>query len=210
MRAPAPPPSDAYKKFMASTIMDYEKWHDGIGYDLDAFKQMTPAEQERVVAELKDKSNPDWRDVEIFEIAGTAEADAALRDALDHGPPEARLHAMETLASQGKLPDVDERLAKMLDRVSAFDGLDPALRMAEEHRGPKVRMALLRGAKLRPEVGVHYAAMLFYYAGITKEAFDWDHRPFFLRFGEDSSKEDRQAAFLELCERVGVDPKTVK
>jgi hypothetical protein len=210
MKPPPTPPSDAHKKFMASTIMDYEKWHDGIGYDLDAFKQMTPAEQARVVTELKSKGNPDWRDVEVFEIAGTPEADAALCEALDHGPPEARLHAMQTLAEQGRLPDVDERLAKMLDRVSAFDGLDPALRMAEEHRGPKVKMALLRGARSRPEVAVHYAAMLFYYAGLAKEAFDWDHRPFFLRFGEDTPPQDRKSAFLELCENIGVDPETVK
>jgi hypothetical protein len=209
MKPPPPLPSDAYKKFMASTIMDYEKWHDGIGYDLEAFKQMTPQEQANTVAEFKRKSNPDWRDVEVFEIAGTAEADAALREALDHGPPEARLHAMQTLAEQGRLADVDERLAKMLDRVSAFDGLDPALRMAEEHRGPKVKMALLRGARSRPEVAVHYAAMLYYYAGLAKEAFDWDHRPFFLRFGADTPPQDRKSAFLELCEKIGVDPQTV-
>src|SRR6185369_7092425 len=136
-----------------------------------------------------------WRDVEVFEIAGTAEAESALTRALDHGPPEARLHAMEALAEQGKLPDVDERLSRLLDRVSAFDGLDPALRMAEQHRGPKVRMALLRGARDRPEVAVHYAALLYYFAGLAKEEFDWDHRPFFLRFGEDNPREDRRAAF---------------
>src|SRR5207249_1687233 len=59
MKPPPPNPSDAYTKFMKSTIMDYEKWHDGIGYDLDAFRQMTPQEQAGVVAELKAKGNRD-------------------------------------------------------------------------------------------------------------------------------------------------------
>jgi hypothetical protein len=141
MKPRAPDPSDAYKKFMASTIMDYEKWHDGIGYDLDTFKQMTPAEQARVVAELKSKGSPDWRDVEVFEIAGTAEADAALREALDHGPPEARLHAMQTLAEQGKLPDVDERLAKMLDRVIPTASNESPEMNAQTRRGRKANNA---------------------------------------------------------------------
>ena len=27
-------PSPAYERFLSSMIMDHEKWHDGIGYDL--------------------------------------------------------------------------------------------------------------------------------------------------------------------------------
>jgi hypothetical protein len=45
--------------------------------------------------------------------------------------------------------------------------------------------------------------MLFYLAGIAKEPFDWDHRPFFLRFNGDNH-EEHMAAYEELCRRVGM------
>ena len=54
------------------------------------------------------------------------------------------------------------------------------------------------------EAAVHFAALLFYLHGKAKEPFDWDHRPFFLRFNT-SDRNERRAAFKELCETVGVD-----
>jgi len=44
--------------------MNYEKWHDGIGYDLDALEKMTPEELKSVETMLKGRS--DWRDVEAL------------------------------------------------------------------------------------------------------------------------------------------------
>jgi hypothetical protein len=65
--------------------------------------------------------------------------------------------------------------------------------------------ALLRGAVHREgEVAVHFAALLFYLHGKSKEPFDWEHRPFFLRFHTDNP-EERKAVFQELCTILGVD-----
>jgi hypothetical protein len=50
------------------------------------------------------------------------------------------------------------------------------------------------------------AALLFYLHGKAKEPFDWDHRPFFLRFTA-TDRSEREAVFRELCEAVGVDPR---
>ena len=49
---------------------------------------------------------------------------------------------------------------------------------------------------------VHYAAMLLYLHGQAAEPFDWEVRPFVLRFA-DSGPDERQAAYRELCERIG-------
>jgi hypothetical protein len=41
--------------------------------------------------------------------------------------------------------------------------------------------------------------------GQAREPFDWDQRPFFLRFQTEDPAE-RRAAFRELCGRIGIDP----
>ncbi len=46
--------------------------------------------------------------------------------------------------------------------------------------------------------------MLYFLHGKSKEAFDWDHRPFFLRFNTTDRNEIKQA-FKELCNTIGVD-----
>jgi hypothetical protein len=64
--------------------------------------------------------------------------------------------------------------------------------------------ALLRGALHRdPDAAVNFAALIFYIYGKAKEPFDWEHRTFFLRFRAEGP--EREGAFRELCERIGVD-----
>jgi hypothetical protein len=41
--------------------------------------------------------------------------------------------------------------------------------------------------------------------GKAKEPFDWDIRPFVLRFATHDPAE-RRAVYEELCQRIGVDP----
>jgi hypothetical protein len=51
---------------------------------------------------------------------------------------------------------------------------------------------------------VHFAALLLYLHGLASEPFDWEQRPFFLRFNSDDAC-DRRAAFVELCQKIGYD-----
>ncbi|HEY4328691.1 MAG TPA: hypothetical protein VGN88_03060, partial [Phycisphaerae bacterium] len=86
-----------------------------------------------------------------------------------------------------------------------YDGLTEALDEAETFHPPAVMDALFKAALTRDgEAAVHFAALLFFLHGKAKEAFDWDHRPFFLRFNE-PDLQLRKAAFKELCQTVGVD-----
>ena len=72
---------------------------------------------------------------------------------------------------------------------------------------PAVVDALFRGALWRDgDVAVHFAAMLMFLHGMAGEPFDWEQRPFFLRFNT-TDRREREAVFTELCEKVGVDPK---
>jgi hypothetical protein len=79
-----------------------------------------------------------------------------------------------------------------------------ALDLAESHPTPRVKRALLDCARLAdPTTRVNAAAMLMYLCGKAEEAFDWNQRPFFLRFGTEDNQELR-AAWMELRERTGV------
>lgn len=40
--------------------------------------------------------------------------------------------------------------------------------------------------------------------GLADSAFDWNQRPFFLRFNT-PDPDQREAVFAELCEKIGVD-----
>ena len=199
--------SDAWKRFHDSMVMDFEKWHDGTGYDLEAFDELTPEEKESVLSGIRSKSDRDWRDVELLEREGSVDSIRAIQQNLAGSSIDTHSAALEALIDRGELSDelIDEKLAPLLGHTAPFDALDRCLRLAEEHPGPKVKVALLRNTRRRPEVGVHFAALLFYQAGLAKEAFDWDHRPFFLKFGTDVPRQEQEAAFSELCRLVGVD-----
>jgi hypothetical protein len=161
-----------------------------------------------VLAEARARKGSDWRDVELLEHAGS---DAhAVAEAMDGNSPQARMKAIGSLARSGAFEDKDARIARELDQAAPMNGLDAALRLAETHPGPLVEKALLRNVRDRPEVAVNYAAMVMFLAGLTKDPFDWDFRPFFLRFGEDSPPADRAAAFAELYAKLEVDPVTLE
>ena len=200
--------SPAYERFMQSTKIGYIEWHDGIGYDMDAFRAMTADERDEVVRQLSLHSSPpfDWRDIEVFEAAGTTNAVAALRSALQSSSADSRLHAAVALHVMGQLDDLRAIVVRELDNVTIIDGMVFALGLLGSELTPQTRDALLHGALHRPEVGPHYAAKLCQLAGKTSSDFDWGLQPLFLRFGEHASSDDRTRAYRELCEMIGLPP----
>jgi len=196
--------SSAYDRFMQSTKIGYLEWHDGIGYDLDAFRALTASERDAVVQHLSGNNGPafDWRDIEVFQAATTPESIAALRRALQSSRADSRLHVAAALHAMGYLPDLGEIVARELDHVTILDGMVYALGLVGHALTPRIRDALLRGVRDRPEVGPHYAAKLCYLTGNASSDFDWTMRPFFLRFGEHSSRDERTRAYRELCEMI--------
>ena len=79
-----------------------------------------------------------------------------------------------------------------------------ALELAEQCPTPRVKRALLDRARTADSVTrVNAAALLMYLCGQAPEPFDWNLRPFFLRFGEEDPNELR-AAWTELRERTHI------
>jgi HEAT repeat protein len=189
--------------------MNVEKWREGIGFDLAALEKVTDSERETLLKMLVERleSEGDWREIEALAAIGTPQAKAALRRAAEDGSPETRLYAAEQLARLKEPTDLERAIIEALRKTSLFGGLSQALDLAEDHPSPRIQETLLDLAlNGDEEQRIHCAALALYLGGKAEEAFDWNHRPFFLQFGDDDRKVQIKA-YKELCSRLGVPPR---
>jgi hypothetical protein len=195
-------------RFLASMVMDYEMWHEGLSYDLAMLDKL--AGEDLKVAELAliNHSPLDWRDIEALARIDTPTARKAVVAGLRHADPAVRRAARKHAGDQEDPAEREQLLIRSLEHDDIFGGLSQSLDEVEDVHPPAVIDALFRGALKRDgEAAVHFAAMLYYLHGKAKAPFDWDHRPFFLRF-HSTDRGEREQAFRELCDTVGVDPTT--
>jgi hypothetical protein len=208
---PPPParPTAAYTKFKDSTNITYERWHDGIGYDLDALARPSEPERAAVADDLirrLEQGEGDWRDVEALAALNPPRARAALEKGLPRARLELRLHIARALEGLGVPVEIDRIIADILRRGTYEDGLSLALDLAPHHATPHLRAVLLACARDgHRDVRGHAAALTLYLAGHADSPFDWRHRPFFLQFGADD-RATRERAYAELCRRIGHPP----
>jgi hypothetical protein len=201
--------SPAYIAFVGSMNMTVEKWREGIGFDLAALKEVTDSERDSLVRTLAERleEDGDWREIEALGAIGTPEATDVIRHAVEHGSPEIRLRAAEQLTKMNEPADLESAIIEALRKTSLFGGLSEALDMAEEHPSPRIQETLLDLAlNGDEEQRIHCAALALYLGGKADEAFDWNHRPFFLRFA-DNDRRVQIEAYKELCVRLGVTPR---
>jgi hypothetical protein len=203
--AAAAAPGSPLERFERSLRINYEKWHDGIGYDLDAIREASPEERESIEALLLQRGARDWRDIEALAVLDSPRAREALRSAMTSRNCEV---ALAVVRHAPDLLDEAERVALIvrgLERGTVYGGLTQALLQAAEYHPAPVIEALLHGAVRREgDVAVHFAAMLMFLHGQAETSFDWDQRPFFLTF-DTRDTTARAAAFRELCRKIGVE-----
>ncbi len=201
--APIVPPSPLLDQFRASMVVDYDKWREGIGYALDLLPQMTPRERHKIEGELIQKllRDGDWRDLEALAVIDTPASRAAIDAARFHSDPEVRAYAVDQAVEAGSLPVelIESDVIGVIERAAAMSTLSRALSLAESCQTPSVRRAILNQARTGDSTTrVHMAALLFYLCGRSEQPFDWNHRPFFLRFGDHNDDADFRAAWKEL------------
>jgi hypothetical protein len=187
--------------------IDYGRWRDGEGYDLEAVAQASPDDRAVIETAVLAHQPRSWHDVEALALLDTPRSREAILAARGDPDPMTRAavlrHAPELLTDE-------QRTAMMVDGLETaefYTGLSQFLDLVEEWHPPPVIDALLRGVqRAHGEVATHFAAMLMYLNGQAAEPFDWELRPFFLRFNTGDPGE-REAAFRELCQRIGADPR---
>jgi hypothetical protein len=199
-------PSEAFTRFVRSLDLDFDHWHDGEGYDLEALGSIDTTERGDVVHLLAAREAT-WREIEALETIDIPPAYMAIKRAFsDSDSIDTRLAAAEALDRLGKLDEpLDTVLAREIRRIDD-EGSTRALLLAEQHGTDEVQRALLDASHRRTESAMHCAALLCYLAGVAKEPFDWDLRPLFLRLAADAPEDDRAAALRELCALVHMAP----
>jgi len=175
----------------------YEQWHDGVGYDLEAIDQMSPAEKEAAEGKLIPRAENDWRDLEALDRLGTPRAVAAII-----GARRSSNHEIKLLAHQyGPAPtphEWEQAILTSLAVAEIYAGLSNVLGCAVDHPSPAV-VEMLWGKVRDPESGIayHCAAALCCIAGVVESMHDDQYRDLFLRLVAKGS-EDRTRAVGEL------------
>jgi HEAT repeat protein len=185
--------------------LNFDRWHDGEGYDLEALSELSPAEVTHVARLLIRRlatSEADWRDIEALAAIGSPAAETALSKLLTHPCAELRLRAARYFAGQGQPAAMEKEIVELLRDPNAEVSASLLMREAEEFPSDAVKQALLDcSVDGRSDLRVHAAALALYLYGGAAEPFDWAHRPLFLRFGEDD-REERLQALGELRSRM--------
>jgi hypothetical protein len=198
--------SKACQLFLDSMLMNFERWHDGIGYDLEALAQLDPLErssmEKLLIQHLTDRG--DWRDVQALAALNTPAAREAVDKARFHKKPKVRHYALRIMISTLDAQKIPSVLKAELEEQVIQAVMQGAYEMAESMPTRRVKQALLDSVLVVDrQIRVSAAAFLLYICGQTSEPFDWDQRPFFLRFGKESGEELR-LAWEELRRRAGL------
>lgn len=202
--------SREYEKFIESMNITFDHWKDGTGYDLEALKAMSVSERKHVEDMLRRKVGEDWRVTEALAALGTPAAVEGIRETFEKFNGMRRLEAAYELHQLGQLKDLTGVLNQALREGERDHSVFcRAIDMVGWYKVTGTIPQLLRMA-LRAEGGTacHCAAVLYYLHDLSKSAFDWDHRPFFLRFNT-TYRAEREAAFRELCAKIKVDPEPI-
>jgi hypothetical protein len=192
-------------RFIESMKIDFEKWHDGIGYDLEALAEANDEEREVIERILVEKPPQDWRDIEALAIIDTPRARSTLKDVIHSGRNEVNMAVLRFAPELVKDELKTELIVESLRSASFFHGLYQTLCIVEKYHPKEVIRELFYGLLNRDgEVAVSYAAMLFYIYGKTETYFPFEKREFFLKFNTSKSS-DRKKVFKELCDKINVD-----
>jgi hypothetical protein len=195
------------QRFEKSMVIDYEKWHDGIGYDIDAIRLASHSDRKAIEQMLIQHSPRDWRDIEALAEINTKTAQDAIKNAVKNPNPDVRVAVTRFAPNLVTNRERSQSIIEALQHAEVFGGLSQVLDDIETYHPREGKEALMRGLLNRKgDVAVLFAAMLFYMYGEAKEPFDMQQRPFFLRFNTEN-REERVQAFRELCKKLCINPK---
>lgn len=193
--------SEAYRRFRASTRLDYSAWKEGTPYDIAALDEMTEEERAAVEQELTAQAHLDWRDVEALRRLGTPAARDRIRNAGHAQTDGAGVDALALDAEDGWTGDIEVRFIRKLAQARHMTGaFDRLFEIAEKHPTPGVRAALFRLAATGHE-DVRYAcgAFLLYLAGHTTNRYglEDEYRPRLLALNETGREHAAAVAWLK-------------
>jgi hypothetical protein len=199
-------PVSPLQRFRKSMEINYEKWHDGIGYDLDEIRAATKTERKAIEQMLIHHTPRNWRDIKALAKINTKNAREIIKKSIKDPNPDVRVAVTRFAPNLVTNSERSQSIVDALQHAEIFSGLSQILDDVEEYHPKEVKEALITGLLSREgDIAVLFAAMLFYVYGKAKESFDMKQRPFFLRFNTEK-REERVQAFRELCKQLNINP----
>jgi hypothetical protein len=193
---------EPYERFLESMKIDFDKWHDGIGYDLEALDEMSSEERISTESMIISRSPWDWRDMEALAQLDTPRSRECLRTASKGGDREVRLAVVQFGADVLTEGEITAILIEALENADLSTGLSQALDLVEDDHPKEVEDALIDGVMSRKgDVAYHFASMLLFIHGKIESPYDLSMRPFLLRFNTDDEVE-RSSAYEELIDMI--------
>ena len=196
--ANTPERSDAFRRFEASMILDYDKWKEGTPYDLAALDEMSAEERDVFAGEIAARSELDWRDVEALRRIATPFALARVKHA---GLVQTNGGGAEAFAGEAKDDWNDEIERRFIDKLGAIrlmeSSTDRLYAIAAAHPTPAIRAALYRLATTGDEsMRYSWGAALLYITGHAGDSYGLSdgHRPHLLGLKGDTDEERKVAA----------------
>ena len=190
----------AYQRFIESMVIDFDKWHDGTGYDLEAIDQMSTEERDRVVTQFLEAGVHDWRELEALERIGTDASHALIFLAREDTDPHLRL-AAHTYGPEPGDEAREKAIVALLE--SGPEPYSRAMDLAVQYATPAVQEALVKCVRDKTGgIAYHAASALCAIGQQSDSQYDDTHRPLFLRLAEPDC-EDRRLAVQELSALLG-------
>ncbi|MRR29852.1 hypothetical protein EG834_05935, partial [bacterium] len=148
------------ERYLQSMKIGFIEWHDGIGYDLDALKEFSPAELRYIEGLHISRKDADWRDTEALAALRTPAALQALKDSLNSPNYDCRLFAVRYLKEMNILDQVDQVVTSTLPLTKIGEGLSLALALARDYPSEAIKHIVLWCCLNGNEsIRVHCAAM---------------------------------------------------
>ncbi len=204
--------TQAFDTFRQSMTLDYEAYHNGVGYNLVAIAAMTPEERNRAEDLVIAQNLANWRDIEALDCIGSTRALAEIKRALNSPSIEVRMHAVECLTIRQLITEqeIEKIILNTIEHTTILNGMVATLQVAKAHPTPKVRKKLLWCALHgNDDIRVHAAALVHFLYGCSSSDFDWAFRDFYLTFNT-ANMVKRRRAYKDLCARIGVKPRAYR
>lgn len=176
------PKSEAWARFLRSTVIGLDEWRDGIGYDLAALEAMTDEERAIIRQWLRTRLTDgnhtiDWRELEA---AGALDDTELLESLQKHADGSVRLKVAQLLGAAGAEED---EICRALSGKSG--NVSRALDLVSEYPTARVKKALVARVRKVDDHFIYAAMVLLEVFG--KVADSWDERPFLFRVQEEGA-----------------------
>jgi hypothetical protein len=199
-----------YDRFIKSMKIDFGKWHDGIGYDLAALRNLPPDEQKRAENRLVRHHKKDWRDIEALDVIGSDRAIDVIREGLKSSNVEVKIESARKLKARGLLDDagMETAILEMLWTIRDDFASIKILELVQEYPTPAVKRLLLWNTIYgQDRTRVSIAALVYFLYGVTSRP-DRNYHPRCVSFATENVAE-RKDVFITLCQDIKVDSSSI-